>query len=297
MGADLPALPAEKPFTGKVDEAYRRLPARALPDGDGAGPAARAARRSGGADAGGGGPRPGPRRPAQPRTGDVLVRAGGQAAATRPACSSMRSCLMERSGSKEDRARADELMKKSAELGNASAQFNYGQVLVADSPGDKGLHAPRCPTMRNPPSRALRMRNMRSRRSISTFEGPAGGEDEAGPRVAAARGARRLRHGPARSRHVAGERHGRRARLRGRLQVAEAGGRRRQCRWPRASSPSSISTRFGTKADAVEAGQVVRAGAPRRAQRPARSRTSTSASATDQQKAAVDAANKYRSGS
>ena len=30
-------------------------------------------------------------------------------------------------------------MKKSAELGNPSAQFNYAQVLVSDNPGEKGL--------------------------------------------------------------------------------------------------------------------------------------------------------------
>ena len=42
---------------------------------------------------------------------------------------------------KRDRKKADELMKKAADLGNASAQFNYGQTLVADMPGERGLKA------------------------------------------------------------------------------------------------------------------------------------------------------------
>ena len=31
-------------------------------------------------------------------------------------------------------------MKKAADAGNPSAEFNHAQVLVADNPGDKGLH-------------------------------------------------------------------------------------------------------------------------------------------------------------
>jgi hypothetical protein len=40
-----------------------------------------------------------------------------------------------------DKKRSEELMKKAADLGNSSAQFNYGQLLVADMPGEKGLKA------------------------------------------------------------------------------------------------------------------------------------------------------------
>ncbi|TAA64924.1 tetratricopeptide repeat protein [Shinella sp. JR1-6] len=140
MGADLPALPAEKPFTGKIDEAYgafqrgRYLTAMelALPRAQLGDPAA------------------------QTLVAEVLDRGLGvkrnreqamfwyeQAAGGGDPTGMFKYAilLMERSGSREDRTRADELMKKSAELGNASAQFNYAQVLVADSPGEKGLRA------------------------------------------------------------------------------------------------------------------------------------------------------------
>lgn len=140
MGADLPALPAEKPFTGKVDEAFgafqrgRYLTAMelALPRAQLGDPAA------------------------QTLVAEILDRGLGvrrnreqamfwyeQSANGGDPTGMFKYAilLMERSRSKEDRAKADELMKKSADLGNASAQFNYGQVLVADSPGDKGLMA------------------------------------------------------------------------------------------------------------------------------------------------------------
>lgn len=140
MGADLPALPAEKPFTGKIDEAYgafqrgRYLTAMelALPRAQLGDPAA------------------------QTLVAEILDRGlgvkrnreqamfwYGQAANGGDPTGMFKYAilLMERSGSKEDRAKADELMKKAADLGNASAQFNYGQVLVADAPGEKGLRA------------------------------------------------------------------------------------------------------------------------------------------------------------
>jgi len=138
MGADLPALPAEKPFAGKVDEAYgafqrgRYLTAMelALPRAQLGDPAA------------------------QTLVAEILDRGLGvkrnrdqamfwyeQAAGGGDPTGMFKYAvlLMERSSSKEDRKKADELMKKAADLGNASAQFNYGQVLVADSPGEKGL--------------------------------------------------------------------------------------------------------------------------------------------------------------
>ncbi len=140
MGADLPALPEEKPFTGKVDEAYgafqrgRYLTAMelALPRAQLGDPAA------------------------QTLVAEILDRGLGvkrnrdqamfwyeQAANGGDPTGMFKYAvlLMERSGSKEDRRKADELMKKSAELGNPSAQFNYAQVLVAESPGEKGLRA------------------------------------------------------------------------------------------------------------------------------------------------------------
>ncbi|OJU97752.1 MAG: enhanced entry protein [Shinella sp. 65-6] len=138
MGADLPALPEEKPFAGKVDDAYgafqrgRYLTAMdlALPRAQLGDPAA------------------------QTLVAEILDRGLGvkrdrdqamfwyQQAANGGDPTGMFKyavLLMERSGSKEDRKKADDLMKKSADLGNPSAQFNYAQVLVADSPGEKGL--------------------------------------------------------------------------------------------------------------------------------------------------------------
>ena len=140
MGADLPALPAEKPFTGKIDDAYgafqrgRYLTAMdlALPRAQLGDPAA------------------------QTLVAEILDRGLGvkrdreqamfwyeQSANGGDPTGMFKYAilLMERSRSKDDRTKADELMKKSADLGNASAQFNYAQVLVADSPGEKGLRA------------------------------------------------------------------------------------------------------------------------------------------------------------
>ncbi len=138
MGADLPALPDEKPFTGKIDDAYgafqrgRYLTAMelALPRAQLGDPAA------------------------QTLVAEILDRGLGvkrnrdqamfwyeQAANGGDPTGMFKYAvlLMEHSRSKDDRKKADELMKKSAELGNPSAQFNYAQVLVADSPGEKGL--------------------------------------------------------------------------------------------------------------------------------------------------------------
>lgn len=140
MGAELPPLPEEKPFTGKVDDAYgafqrgRYLTAMelALPRAQLGDPAA------------------------QTLVAEILDRGLGvrrnreqamfwyeQAANGGDPTGMFKYAilLMERSRSKEDRAKADELMKKAADLGNASAQFNYGQVLVAEAPGEKGLRA------------------------------------------------------------------------------------------------------------------------------------------------------------
>ncbi|MCJ8150553.1 tetratricopeptide repeat protein [Shinella sedimenti] len=138
MGAELPELPAEKPFTGKVDEAYgafqrgRYLTAMEL-----ALPRAQLGDRA-----------------AQTLVAEILDRGLGvkrnrdqamfwyeQAANGGDPTGMFKYAvlLMERSRSKDDRKKADELMKKAADLGNPSAQFNYAQVLVADSPGEKGL--------------------------------------------------------------------------------------------------------------------------------------------------------------
>ncbi len=47
--------------------------------------------------------------------------------------------LMEGNNVTRDKAKADEFMRKAADGGNPSAEFNWAQTLVADNPGDKGL--------------------------------------------------------------------------------------------------------------------------------------------------------------
>ncbi len=140
MGAQLPALPAEKPFAGKVDEAYGAFQRGyyltamdlALPRAQLGDPAA------------------------QTLVAEILqqglgvVRNAkqaafwyGQAAENGDPAAMFKYALILMEGRyvKRDRAKSEELMKKAADLGNASAQFNYGQTLVADSPGPKGLKA------------------------------------------------------------------------------------------------------------------------------------------------------------
>ncbi|RDL50119.1 Secretory immunoglobulin A-binding protein EsiB [Ensifer sp. M14] len=140
MGAELPALPAEKPFAGKVDEAYGAFQRGyyltamdlALPRAQLGDPAA------------------------QTLVAEILqqglgvVRNAKQAAfwygqaaenGNPAAMFKYALILMEGRYVKRDRKKSEELMKKAADLGNASAQFNYGQTLVADSPGPKGLKA------------------------------------------------------------------------------------------------------------------------------------------------------------
>jgi TPR repeat protein len=138
MGADLPPLPEEKPFAGKIDEAYGAfqrgyyLTAMEL-----AVPRAQLGDSA-----------------AQTLLAEILDRGlgvrrnreqatfwYGQAADGGDPAAMFKYALLLMEGARvpEDRKKADELMKKAADLGNPSAQFNYGQVLVATSPGEKGL--------------------------------------------------------------------------------------------------------------------------------------------------------------
>lgn len=138
MGAELPALPEEKPFTGKVDAAfgayqrgfYLTAMELALPraqEGDAA---------------------------AQTLVAEILDQGLGvvrnrkeaafwyeQAANGGDPSAMFKYALMLMEGSivPRDRDRADALMRRAADAGNASAQFNHAQVLVAKSPGEKGL--------------------------------------------------------------------------------------------------------------------------------------------------------------
>jgi hypothetical protein len=140
MGAELPALPPEKPFTGKIDEAYGAFQRGyyltamdlALPRAQLGDPAAQTLVASileqglGVA-----------------RDAKAAAFWYGQAAQNGDPAAMFKYALilMEGRYAKRDRKKADELMKKAADLGNASAQFNYGQTLVADMPGEKGLKA------------------------------------------------------------------------------------------------------------------------------------------------------------
>ncbi|MDK1375260.1 MULTISPECIES: tetratricopeptide repeat protein [unclassified Sinorhizobium] len=140
MGAQLPALPAEKPFTGKVDDAYGAFQRGyyltamdlALPRAQLGDPAAQTLVASileqglGVA-----------------RNAEQAAFWYGQAADNGDPAAMFKYALILMEGRyvKRDRKKSEELMKKAADLGNASAQFNYGQTLVADMPGEKGLKA------------------------------------------------------------------------------------------------------------------------------------------------------------
>ncbi len=138
MGAKLPDLPPEKDYKGPVDEAYGAyqrgyyltamdlaLPRAQL--GDAAAQTLVAELLTGGL---------GVRR-------DVKNGAFwyGKAAEGGDAAAMFKYALMLIEGRvvKRDKALADEYMRKAADAGNPSAQFNWGQILTADNPGPKGL--------------------------------------------------------------------------------------------------------------------------------------------------------------
>lgn len=140
MGAELPDLPEEKPFTGKIDEAYGAFQRGyyltamdlALPRAQLGDPAAQTL-VAGILEQGLG----------VARDAKAAAFWYGQAATNGDPAAMFKYALilMEGRHVKRDRKKADELMKKAADLGNASAQFNYGQTLVADMPGERGLKA------------------------------------------------------------------------------------------------------------------------------------------------------------
>ncbi|OBZ95350.1 enhanced entry protein [Pararhizobium polonicum] len=140
MGAELPALPQEKPFAGKADDAYGAfqrgyyltamelaLPRAQL--GDAAAQTLVAEIFSQGLGV------------ARNRK-DAAFWYGQAANSGDPAAMFKYALLlMEGRDVPRDKKKSEELMKKAADLGNSSAQFNYGQLLVADMPGEKGLKA------------------------------------------------------------------------------------------------------------------------------------------------------------
>lgn len=138
MGAELPPLPPEKEFKGKVDEAYghyqRGEYVQALD---------KALTRAQNGDAS-----------AQTLVAEMMSRGLGIARDDKTATFWYEQAakggdpvamfkyaliLMEGKHVKRDKVQADDYMRRAAEAGNASAQFNWGQILVAESPGPKGL--------------------------------------------------------------------------------------------------------------------------------------------------------------
>ncbi|HEX8045137.1 tetratricopeptide repeat protein [Rhizobium sp.] len=138
MGANLPDLPKDKPFTGKVDEAYGAFQRgyyltafqRALPRAQLGDPAAQTLL-------------------AELMTQGLGVKRDtkdaafwyGKAAEGGDATAMFKYALilMEGRDVPRDRKKADEWMKKAADAGQASAEFNLGQLLTAENPGIKGL--------------------------------------------------------------------------------------------------------------------------------------------------------------
>ncbi len=138
MGTTLPALPPEKPYHGPVDEAYgayqRGLYVTALN---------KALTRAQAGDAA-----------AQTLVAEMMMRGQGiahdqkgaafwygQAAEKGDPAGMFQYALLLMQGRlvPRDKAKADDYMRRAAEAGNASAQFNWAQILVADNPGEKGL--------------------------------------------------------------------------------------------------------------------------------------------------------------
>ncbi len=138
MGMPLPPLPPEKPFTGKVDEVYgayqQGLYVTAL---------SKALPRAQLGDAA-----------AQTLVAELISRGLGvkrdsKAAAfwygkaaeggDPPAMFRYALLLMDGKDVERDKAKADEFMRKAADAGDGSAQFNWAQTLVADNPTEKGL--------------------------------------------------------------------------------------------------------------------------------------------------------------
>ncbi len=140
MGAALPELPKEKPFAGKPDEAYGAfqrgyyltamdlaLPRAQL--GDSAAQTLVAEILSQGLGVA--------RKPKEAAFWyEQAAKSGDPTAMFKYAI-----LMMEGRDVKRDKQASEEMMKKAADLGNSSAQFNYGQILVADMPGERGLKA------------------------------------------------------------------------------------------------------------------------------------------------------------
>ncbi|MGQ2948959.1 MAG: tetratricopeptide repeat protein [Agrobacterium sp.] len=138
MGADLPALPPEKEFKGRVDEAYGHFQR-----GEYVQALDKALNRAQNGDAS-----------AQTLVAEMMSRGLGIARDEKTsafwyqqaaqggdpvAMFKFALILMEGKFVTRDKVKADDFMRRAAEAGNASAQFNWGQILVSENPGAKGL--------------------------------------------------------------------------------------------------------------------------------------------------------------
>ena len=138
MGAGLPALPAEKAYTGEIDEAYGAYQRglfltameKALPraeKGDAAAQTLVAELLSNGLGV------------KRDEKGAAFWYEQGAKHGDDNAMLKYAMLLMEGRGVKQDKAAADEWMKKAADAGNGSAAFNHAQVIVGQHPGKDGL--------------------------------------------------------------------------------------------------------------------------------------------------------------
>lgn len=140
MGQSLPALPAQKPFGGKVDDAYGAFQRGlylsalniALPKaqlGDAAAQTLVAELMNNGLGV--------------RRNPTDAVFWYEQAAKAGDANAQYKYALMLLTGDnvKQNKKAADAMMRKAADGGSRQAQFNIAQLLVAESPGERGLKA------------------------------------------------------------------------------------------------------------------------------------------------------------
>ncbi|WP_416407494.1 tetratricopeptide repeat protein [Agrobacterium rosae] len=140
MGAELPALPPEKKFTGKVDEAYGHYQR-----GEYVQALSKALTRAQNGDAS-----------AQTLVAEMMSRGFGiarddktaafwyeQGAKGGDAVAMFKYALLLMEGKlvKHDKTLADDYMRRAADAGNAEAEFNWAQILVSQTPGPNGLHA------------------------------------------------------------------------------------------------------------------------------------------------------------
>ena len=138
MGAKLPDLPPEKDYKGPVDEAYGAYQRgyyltameKALPRAQLGDPAAQALMGELLADGLG---------VKRDMKNAAFWYSKGAEGGDPAAMFKYSLMLIEGRFVKRDKAKADEYMHKAADAGNPSAQFNWGQILTADNPGDKGL--------------------------------------------------------------------------------------------------------------------------------------------------------------